>query len=95
MHIRAVSWPRLGQVSGAQASEQVEPWFFDLLKARRHSMTSSVSTELVNTADTSAPRIVWPSSGVITEPPITTGIFEPRFRSSWTNCGTSRMYSQE
>ena len=58
-------------------------------------MRSSLSIELVNTAATPNCRIFSLSSGVITEPPMTTGISDPRVLSCWISSGTKRRYSQE
>ena len=61
--------------------------FLEALNARTHSMTFSPSVKVVNTAATPASRIFSPSSGVMTEPPMTTAMSDPRVLSSSTRCG--------
>ena len=83
------------QLSAVAAPALQWLFFLEALKARMHSIRSLLSVELVNTAATPDCRIFWPSSGVITDPPITTGTSDPRVLSCWTNSGTKRRYSQE
>jgi hypothetical protein len=56
--------------------------FLNTLKLRTDSIIFAPSMDVANTAATPAFLMLSPSSGVITDPPIMTGMSEPRFPNS-------------